>query len=293
MTGDAAAGENLAFDLQAYLSRIGLDAPPAATVEGLARVQRAHRHSIPFENLDVVLGRGISLDPGAVFDKLVRRKRGGYCFEQNGLLQDALRALGFSVRSLLGRVWLGAGHDRIPPVTHQLELVEIDGRDWIADAGFGGCFCPPMPLANGNIETGPDGAQHRLRSDARVGWMLERLGPSATTDGRGKGEGWQAQYSFTLDPVHDSDRELSNHWASTRPGARFTSLVITSRILEDGGFLSLNGRELRTSRLVGASETITLDNAISMRDAFARSFDIQLDEYEAQRVWEFTDHRSL
>uniref|UniRef100_UPI0025F78BB1 arylamine N-acetyltransferase family protein n=1 Tax=uncultured Phenylobacterium sp. TaxID=349273 RepID=UPI0025F78BB1 len=119
-----------AFDADAYLKRIGLTAPPEPTVEGLNALQRAQVLAIPFENFDIMLGRGISLEPDAVFDKLVRRRRGGYCFEINGLLLTALQAFGFEARALLGRVHLmGQTTGR----SHQISLVTIDGTHWIAD----------------------------------------------------------------------------------------------------------------------------------------------------------------
>ena len=272
-----------AFDLPAYLDRIGLRVPPSATAEGLERLVRAHRLAVPFENLDIPLGRGITLDPDAVFDKLVRRRRGGYCFEQNGLLNMALAALGFDARPLLARVWLGVGEEPATPVTHQLELVRLDGRDWIADAGFGGSWCPPMPLDDIETDPAPDGARHRLRPHPRFGWMLERRGPAESTDGRGgDGPEWQRQYSFTLAETHAIDREQCNHWTSTRPGTRFTSLAIASRVLEDG-FLSLTGRVLR--RGDGTEEVLT--SPAALRDALDRHFGIALDEAEAERLFRF------
>src|SRR3546814_16635827 len=96
------------MDVEAYLRRIGLEQAPRPDQEGLMSVQRAHRWAIPFENFDIPLGRGISLDPAAVFDKLVVRRRGGYCFEQNQLFLRALLQLGFDARPLLARVWLMA-----------------------------------------------------------------------------------------------------------------------------------------------------------------------------------------
>lgn len=206
------------FDLPAYLARIGLRDLPAADVEGLAKVQRAHRLAVPFENLDIALGRGISLDPDAVFDKLVTRRRGGYCFEQNQLFLRALHALGFEARPLLARVWLLAG-EAVPPRTHTLNLVTIDGQEWIADAGFGGSFTPPMRLEDGEART-PDGALHQLIDDGERGWMLRRDG--------------QDQYSFTLDPVFPADLEMGNHWTATRPDTRFTTLRIVSLALPNG-----------------------------------------------------------
>jgi len=232
-----------AFDLSAYLARVGLKEPPAPTAEGLAQLQRAHRLAIPFENLDVILGRGIAIDSASVFAKLVTARRGGYCFEQNRLFGDALDALGFVARPLLARVWLGnAG----PPAgrTHTFSLVTIDGQDWVADAGFGGSYAPPMPLADGETAQAPDGAIYRLMRDPLHGWMLERDGDPATTDGRGTGAGWQPQYSFGLDPVFEADLALSNHWTSTAPGTRFTTLRIASIVLPHG-FASLTDRSYR------------------------------------------------
>jgi len=221
------------FNLPAYLERIGLKEAPPATAEGLARLQHAHRLAIPFENLDVILGRGIRIDSDAVFAKLVTARRGGYCFEQNRLFEDALIELGFTVRPLLGRVWLGA--DGPPPGrTHTLCLVSIDGQDWIADAGFGGAYGPPMPLVDGETAPAPDGATFRLMRDPLHGWMLERVGHPGSTDGRGTGDGWVPQYSFTLEPVFGADLAMSNHWTATAPQSRFTQLRIISVALPHG-----------------------------------------------------------
>lgn len=96
-----------------------------------------HNGAIPFENLDVLLPREIHLDDRTLEEKLINGRRGGYCFEQNGLLERVLRELGFNVRSLLGRVVL-ANPSQMPPRTHRLLLVEVDGERWIADVGFGG-----------------------------------------------------------------------------------------------------------------------------------------------------------
>lgn len=233
----------MSLDLPAYLDRVGLKEPPPATAEGLERLQRAHRLAIPFENLDIILGRGIAIDSASVFAKLVTARRGGYCFEQHRLFEDALIALGFGVRPLLARVWLG-GAGPPPGKTHTLGLVTIDGQDWIADAGFGGSYNPPMPLADGETAMAPDGAQFRLMRDPLHGWMLERNGHAGTTDGRGGGEGWVPQYSFALDPVFAADLAQSNHWTATAPESRFTRFRIVSAVLPQG-FASLTDRQYR------------------------------------------------
>lgn len=264
------------IDLDAYLARIGLGLPPPPDAAGLTTVQRAHRLSIPFENLDVRLGRGISLDPGHVFDKLVHRRRGGYCFEQNQLFLRAVTAIGFDARPLLARVWLMA--NELPPRTHTLNLVRIGGEDWIADAGFGGSYSPPMKLFEGSEATGPDGAQFRLSLTDDHGWLLERSGEPAMTDGRTNHGGWQAQYSFTLDNVAPVDLEMSNHWTSTRSGTRFTTSSVVSLCLPSG-FASLTDRHY-TRRNGDQHVEADIETATAYRLRLNFVFGIVLDEVE-------------
>lgn len=265
------------FDLDAYLARIRLKDAPAPDAEGLAALQRAHRLAIPFENLDIRLGRGIAIDSASVFAKLVTAKRGGYCFEQNQLFGDALAALGFIARPLLARVLLVAS-DAAPPLTHALSLVTIGGQDWIVDAGFGGSYSPPLPLIDGAEATAPDGACFRLRADAALGWLLEREGGNATTDGRGGGAGFQPQYSFALTTVEPADLAMANHWTSTRPGTRFLDLVVVSIVLP-AGFASLTDRAYRRST---TSEDIaaTIDDPRVYRLRLSMMFGIDLSAEE-------------
>ncbi|RVT43964.1 acetyltransferase [Sphingobium algorifonticola] len=270
------------FDLPAYLERIALPYAPAADAAGLAAVHRAHRLAIPFENLDIPLGVGIHIDPASIFAKLVTGRRGGYCFEQNSLFLDALRALGFTTRPLLARVWLMA--ETTPPLTHTFNLVTIDGRAWIADAGFGGSFSPPMLLDDGAAHSAPDGTAHRLiRLDDRA-WMLERAGDSGPTDGRSMPtRDWQRQYSFTLDSVESVDLELSNHWTSTRPGTRFTTLAIASRVTENG-FVSLVDRQL-SEHGGGESRHRTIASPGEYRAVLAQHMGLALSDAQVEHLF--------
>ena len=256
------------IDLAAYLARIGLPAAPTADAAGLAAVQRAHRLAIPFENLDIALGRGVSLDPAAVFDKLVTRRRGGYCFEHNQLFLRALHALGFDARALLARVWLRAGDT--PPPTHAFNLVTIAGAPWIADAGFGGGYTPPMRLIDGEIATTGDGARHRLRRDETHGWMLERDG----------GGGFAPQYSFTLAMVFPADLALSNHWTSTAPGTRFTTLRIASIVLPSGFAALIDRRYTRTNASEHTGGEIASARAYRLRLSLLFGIDLTAEEVE-------------
>jgi len=229
------------FDLDAYLTRVAMPARPTLDSIGLGRLQQAHRLAIPFEDLDVVLGRGVAIDSAPVFDKLVTARRGGYCFEHNRLFLDALAELGFTARPLLARVWIAATD--VPPLTHTFALVTIDGQDWIADTGFGGSYTPVLPLADGAEATAPDGARFRLDATEQ-GWLLLRDGDPMSTDGRGETGGFQPQYSFTLAEVFDADLAMGNHWTSTAPASRFTHTPIASIVLPNG-FASLIGRNYR------------------------------------------------
>jgi N-hydroxyarylamine O-acetyltransferase len=256
--------------LAAYFERIGYDGAPRPDRETLGALQRAHRLAVTFENLDIMLGRGIALAPERLFEKLVTRRRGGYCFEQNALFLYVLEAIGFEARPLLARVWLVA--DGIPPRTHTLNLVRLGGEALIVDVGFGGSFVPPMRLAAGAEVRTADGARHRLVEDEDHGWMLERDG----------GEGWGRQYSFTLDPVWPADLEMANHFTATRPGTRFTTLRIASATTADG-YVSLVDRALTTSRM-GRSEVREIADAEEYRRVLAALFGLALSGEEVEAL---------
>ncbi|MBT2135162.1 arylamine N-acetyltransferase [Croceibacterium sp. LX-88] len=273
--------------LAAYLERIGLAAIPSPDAVGLEALLVAHREAIAFENLDIPLGRPIAIDSDSVFAKLVTNRRGGYCFEQNRLLADMLELLGLPSRPLLARVRLGAAHGDHPPRTHVLLLIEIEGSPWIADAGFGGSYVPALPLAVGAPADTADGARHRLRRVGELGslageWLLERAGAHDTTDGRAHPhEDWQPQYSFDLAQVAPDDLVQANHWTSTAPTSRFTSLCVATRVLP-GGFAGLTDRALRISG--GKSEAREIPDAQAYVETLRETFGLEL-PIEAIERW--------
>lgn len=276
------------MDLARYFARIGLTDAHVTDPDGLAALQMAHRRSIGFENFAIPLGEGIRIDSASVFDKLVVRGRGGYCFEQNRLYADALSALGAVNRPLLARVLLGLPEHAAPPRTHTLLLVNMQGAAWIADAGFGGSYVPPMPLEDGAQAQTPDGAWHRLLRSGERGslggeWRLERAGPASATDGRSAPHGdWQPQYCFDLAEVAQDDLEMGNHWTSTRPNTRFTTLCVASVAL-DGGFAAMTGRQLTIYRN-GVSEAREIADAADYGRTLREIMGITLSDTEAARL---------
>lgn len=266
----------MAFDLPAYLERIALKQVPEPTVEGLQTLQRHHRLAIPFENLDAILGRTIHIDSANVFDKLVTRRRGGFCFEQNRLFADALAALGFEARPLLGRVQLGMAE--INGRTHVLSLVSVAGEQWIADVGFGGSYSPPMPFRDGAEVEGPDGARFRLERDTEHGWRLLRHGPADTTDGRGAGAGWQLQCTLSDGLAYDSDLAMGAHFAATHPSSRFVQHRVVTMPLPTG-FASLIDRNYRR-RSGGESTAAEITDPRVYRMRLGLLFGLQLSAEE-------------
>ena len=265
------------FDLKSYLKRIGVAKTGNADTATLAIVQFAHRTSIPFENVDVRLGRPVRIDGDGVFDRLVTGGRGGYCFQQNRLFLDALVSLGFDVRPLLARVWLGA--TETPPLTHSLLLVDFEGARWIADAGFGGSFAPPMPLVDGARTEDWDGAYFRLTRQPDD-WRLDRVVPGG--NGAAEEAEVQTQYSFDLRQVFPADLELANHWTSTAPGSIFWDRQFVNIVRPDG-FASMLDRHY-TERSGGGKHEEVIADAGSYRARLRDVFGLDLDACEVDAL---------
>jgi N-hydroxyarylamine O-acetyltransferase len=221
-------------DLPAYLRRVGLDTAPPATPEGLAAVHRAHAGSIPFENLDILLGKEIRLDLPSLEAKLVAARRGGYCFEQNALFAAALTGLGFAVTPLAARVRLGGRPDSAR--AHMLLSVRAEGRDWLSDVGFGGGGpWEPLPLEpSGEVRQG--GWRFRIVEDRRER-ILQNAGP----------DGWRDLYGFTLEPQLPIDYVVANHYTSTHPNCMFTKIPVVQRTWATGAEM-LRGAVLQSVR---------------------------------------------
>jgi len=221
-----------AFDLDAYLTRVGYHGPRHASLDTLAAVHLAHATSIPFENLDILLGREIRLDPESLQRKLIAGRRGGYCFEQNLLLATALETLGFAVTLLSARVRFGATVLR--PRTHMLLLVTLVDSRWIADVGFGGeGLLRPVKFAIGS-ESPQFRWTYRIVEEGHYSVLQTR-----------RADGWLDMYAFTLEPYERVDYEVANHYTSTHPTSPFRTSPTVQRPSPEVRYI-LRGRELTT-----------------------------------------------
>ena len=205
------------LDLDAYFARIGYTGPRAPTLAVLRALQLQHMMAVPSENLDVLLGRLISIDPVAIQQKIVRERRGGYCFEQNTLFRDVLRALGFAVTPLLARVRWQVPADFRTPLTHMVLRVEAEGRFWLVDVGMG-AFGATAPLALDTEEE--QSTPHEPRR------LLKKS--DVTLHQLRSGTAWLDVFEFTLTEPVPMDFELSNWYSCTHPKAYFVNnLVVT------------------------------------------------------------------
>ncbi|MEO1210889.1 MAG: arylamine N-acetyltransferase [Cyanobacteria bacterium J06638_20] len=220
------------MNVAAYRQRIGDRAPCDPTVETLVRLHRNHLYSVPFENLDVHLGRPIMLSLPALFDKVVRQRRGGFCYELNTLFGSLLQELGFTVDFLSGRVF-SKGEFGFP-FDHLLLRVDID-EPWIADVGFGDLFLDPLPLVAG--EHTQNGDTYFLELDGDEAVLYRRRSPS---------QSWEPQYAFSLKPHPLEDFQDMCGYHQSSPASPFTQKSLCSLATPEGRMTLSNNRFIQT-----------------------------------------------
>jgi len=199
-------------DLKTYAARVGYDGEFAPTLDVLRRLHFAHATHVPFENIDVLLGRPIRLDLESLWQKMVLDGRGGYCFEQNALFAAVLEAAGFRVRRHAARVRMGASGVR--PRTHMLLLVEAAGEQWLCDVGFGADgLVHPVAFRPGAV-TEQFAWKYRVVQEGAV-YVLQGWRP----------EGWIDLYAFGLEPTYPIDYEVANCYTATHPNSIFRKML--------------------------------------------------------------------
>ncbi len=253
--------------ISAYLERIGYGGSAEASFDTLCGIVAAHATSIPFENLDVLLGRPIRLDFPSLIDKLVLRRRGGYCFEHNTLLLGVLEALGFAVEGLAARVvWLQP-EGQVGPRTHMLLRVSLPEGRFLVDVGFGGLtLTAPLVMDTGAEQATPH-EPHRLVADGNATELQARLGDE-----------WVPLYRFTDERHHPIDYEVGNWFTSTRPDGLFTNNLLAARPDPDRRYALLNG-DFTVRHSDGRVERRTLQDAHELAEVLARDFQVSLPDF--------------
>lgn len=274
------------IDLKAYLRRIGYTGVLRPSVEVLRRLHRAHLLAIPFENLDLLLGRKIKVGLADIESKLVQRRRGGYCFEQNLLFAAVLERLAFKVTRLSARGPMGSQQQS--PVAystgHALLKVDVEGTSWLADVGVGDLGpLEPVPLSDG-VEVQHAGWIYRMdrvfAGDAYSGWMLRHL----------RSDGWFDVYSFAETPFFQADFEDQNFIASHHPRSPFIDQLVIQRngalrsSLVDLSLTTRRPNEPSKSRIVRAEELPVI---------LADTFGLVLEDDEMSRLVTFARSKEV
>jgi N-hydroxyarylamine O-acetyltransferase len=241
------------LDRAAYFARIGFSGPTAPDLATLTELVRLHTEAIPFENLEVLAGGVPKLDLQSLQDKLIARRRGGYCFEQNALFLAVLRDIGFAAEGLVARVRLGVAPAVSTGRTHMMLRVTLDGATYLADVGFG-AMVPTAPL-----RLDGEGVQHTPTGPYRV----LAAGADRTLQGL-MGDVWEDLYRFDPLPAEPADYVIGNFYSATWPGGTFTGNLVLSRP-HDGERRTMRNARF-TRRRHGAAPVIRI---LATRDEFA------------------------
>jgi N-hydroxyarylamine O-acetyltransferase len=262
------------MDISAYLQRISYDGTPELTAETLTQIHRAHLLAIPYENLDIHLGRSLSLDEERIFEKIVTQRRGGWCYEMNGLLAWALRELGFPVTLLASAVNRATNGDGAEG-NHLILMVELD-RPYLVDVGFGNGILEPLPLEAGSYLQGF--LTYRLEHD---GTRWQFVNQAYGGDG----------FDFTLEPRRLSDFSAKCYELQTSTQSGFVRTTVCHRFTPES-ILSLRGAVLHTVTHEGRRED-TMESREAYETVLREQFDLHLPADEVAMLWQKVRERHV
>ena len=262
-----------AIDIDRYLARIGYTGTPRADLATLHALTELHPAAIPFEGVDVLLGRPVELGARALQAKLIDGGRGGYCFEQNGLLKRVLETLGFAVEGLIARVLWMLPPDAPPsPLTHMALRVTIDGERWLADVGFGACVAG-APLRFDAVGTEQPTRHEMFRLRRRGAWtLIEAELP----------DGWHPLYMLSPEPALEADYVAANWYTSTHPASGFRRELRAALTAPDRRTTLMNDR--LTVRHAGGGVERRFLARQEIADALVSTFGLRLDAETAQEA---------
>ena len=236
------------MNIESYLKRINYNGPSTPTADTLRDLQVAHLLNVPFENLSIHRGEAIVLNDEALFTKIVERRRGGFCYEVNGLFAALLRALGFEVSMLAAGVANSEGQFG-PEFDHMTLMVTLDQR-WLVDVGFGDSFLEPLLLDERGEQAQANGV-----------FQIVEAGEHLLVRRRSDGDNWKPLYRFTLKPHEYADYDEMCRYHQTSPESHFTKARLCSLATHDGRvtlsemrLITTAGPGQREERLLEAQE---------------------------------------
>jgi N-hydroxyarylamine O-acetyltransferase len=252
------------LELDRYFERIGFTGKAAPDLATLTAIQAAHVSAIPFEGINPLLRRPVDLDLLSLQRKLIDSRRGGYCYEQNGILRAALENIGFKVTGLGGRVrWNAPPDSPLGPKTHMLLKVDLSEGPYLADVGFGACLLDaPLRLAVDVEQTTAMGSYRITETDGRLWLAAKRAG------------GWRTMYVFDLIPQLQSDYELGNWYTSTNPAVPFPTTLVLERVTGGRRFKLVNRHLIVEARDGEQVSTRMLESAGELRQVLGETFNV-------------------
>ena len=236
-------------DIDTYLARIDYHGPTTPTLDTLRGLHLAHLYAIPFENLDIRLGREIILEPDRLFAKIVSARRGGFCYELNGLFAELLSALGFTVERLAARVWDGQNYGI--ELSHMTLRVLLD-EPVLADVGFGEGFREPLRLVDGLEQPQTPGKSYRLVRQGEL-WRY---------DSHDAEDGWVPQYLLSPKPLALAEFQPGCDYQQYSPDSHFRRGRLCSLARPDGRIT------LRDDRLIETRDGLKTESPIGGEGAF-------------------------
>ncbi|MFG3661166.1 arylamine N-acetyltransferase [Streptomyces sp. NPDC047706] len=274
-----------AAQADAYLRRLGVQNPAWPTIDVLRELQLRHLQTVPFENLSIHLGEEIVLEEKRLLEKVVGARRGGFCYELNGAFGALLAALGYDVSLLAGRVYGEGGRLGIPFDHLALRVRTVDAGEWLADVGFGALSHGPLAMEEQGEQEDPGGA-----------FRIAEAGPDAAGV-RGGGRAGGGSGAPDLDLLRDGipvyrlevrpralrDFAAGAWWHCTSPESHFVQSLVCSRLTQDGGRITLSGRQLKVTAPDGTRDTRELETDEEVLEVYRERFGIGLDRVPVVR----------
>lgn len=237
--------------IEKYFKRLKYKGPVIASLELLEQLQQLHLLHIPFENLDIHWKIPIELDTNKIFDKIVNKKRGGFCYELNGLFHELLMTLGFETRMISARVYDRNTKEFGREYDHLAIIVRIEGNEWLADAGFGEFSFSPLRIVMDEIQC-----------DKRGNFRITKQGQDSLVVSKASGDEWVPEYIFTLRDRHLSEFEEMCRYQQFSPESHFTRNRVCSVLTKNGNRrVSISDNKIKFTDINGTKEIPVSDDA--------------------------------